>query len=154
MNTLLRTPQTLRLGLMVWAAILLCTPATRAQAVRGDIASVGFEAKGPSLNVIREGSWFPILARLNVAGTEHFQGRFVCERVDLDGDRVGYTEPQVAVTAGGQDRNLWLYASTVKEDGNANIELVAFDQNNIAIPIASKTRPGLVGGDTEIILDI
>jgi hypothetical protein len=143
-----------RLRLMVCVAALLAAPAARAQAVRGDIMSIGFEARGQSLNVIREGTWFPIFAKLNVGGTEHFQGRFVCERVDLDGDRVAYTDPQVAVTAGGMDRHLWLYASTIKENGSSNIDLVAYDQNNIAIPIASATRPGLVGGDTELILDI
>lgn len=134
--------------------MLLVAPTARAQAVRGDITSIGFEARGQSLNVIREGAWFPIFAKLNVGGTEHFQGRFVCERVDLDGDRVAYTDPQVAVTAGGMDRHLWLYASTIKENGGNSIDLIAYDQNNIAIPIASATRPGLVGGDTELILDI
>lgn len=154
MNAPLRSRLFRQLTLLLWAGLLLAAPRAAAQAVRGDITSIGFEARGSQLNMVREGAWFPIVAKLNVGGTEHFQGRFVCERVDMDGDRVGYTEPQVAVTGNGQDRFLWLYASTIKEDGNGNLDLIAFDQNNIAIPIDSKARPNLIGADAEIVLDI
>ncbi|MBI5865619.1 MAG: hypothetical protein HZB38_14145 [Planctomycetes bacterium] len=76
-------------------------------------------------------------------------------RVDVDGDWVAYSEGPVAVTAGSAEpRKLWIYASTIKENGSGNLELTAYDENNIAFSLGSAIRPDIVGSDAEIVLDI
>lgn len=140
---------------ITWLFLFVCGFRVFAQPVQGNILSVGFEAKSQSRFVIREGCWFPAVLRLMVPGTEHFQGNFECERLDLDGDRVLYTEGPVAVTA-GKAREVWLYAAHVNKDsGSGTIEFRAVDERSkVVIPLGGVQRPDVISNDAELILDI
>lgn len=149
-----KLPGALALGVLF---VALTSLSASAQPVQGNILSVGFEAKSQSRFVIREGCWFPAVLRVMVPGTEHFQGSFECERLDLDGDRVLFTEGPVAVTAGAdKPRDIWLYAAHVNKDSSGgNIEFRAVDERSKAvIPLGGVPRPDVISNDAELILDI
>lgn len=139
-----------------WLALaaLFGAPAALAQPVQGDISAAGFPARVQSRFVIREGQWFPILAKLTVPGSQVFQGWGAVERVDIDGDRVSYTERPITVSPGAGVRRVWCYAVSIKEDTSVtmDLDLIADDGervNRLASPV-----PEFIGNDAMLILDI
>jgi hypothetical protein len=59
---------------------------------RSKVAGVGFTARTSVGRVIRLGQWFPIRVELVVEGTDIFEGALQFRTLDLDGDRVLYTQ--------------------------------------------------------------
>jgi hypothetical protein len=90
--------------------VLAAAPATRAQAVRGEVLSVGFPSQTPAGFVARRGQWIPLAVRLSGAGSEPLACRLTCELHDVDGDLVDFRwdAPPVNPTA----RDTWCYVVT------------------------------------------
>ena len=139
-------------GLLV---ILAAGPARApAQPVQGDIVSVGFQARVSTGHVVRDGQWFPILVTLSGQGTQSYDVELRCERADLDGDRVAYLEPHVAVTPEAGIRRVWCYAVNLKESAGdpLTIDIIGDDGALISTMTAPMFEP--IGNDTQLILDI
>jgi hypothetical protein len=141
------------LGLLLVGGSVAAAPA---QPVQGDVRSVGFEAgTGAGLFVIRQGQWFPILVELTGQGSGNYEVELHCEREDLDGDRVAYVEPYVAVTAEAGLRRVWCYAVTLREDVGQPLKLDVIDKTD-GRPITTLSAPAAeaISNDTQLILDI
>lgn len=139
-------------GLLV---ILAAGPARApAQPVQGDIVSVGFQARVSTGHVVRNGQWFPILVTLSGQGTQSYDVELRCERADLDGDRVAYLEPHVAVTPEAGIRRVWCYAVNLKESAGdpLTIDIIGDDGALISTMTAPMFEP--IGNETQLILDI
>lgn len=125
-----------------------------AQPVQGDVRSVGFRAAVPSEYVIRPGQWFPILVELTAQGTQAYDVELRCERVDLDGDRIAFVQPHVAVTPDVGIKRVWCYAVTLAESAGrpTDVDIIGDD----GALISSVSVPGFesISNDTQLVLDI
>ena len=141
--------------LLVGGLITLCgTHPAQAQPVQGDVVSVGFQAAVPSRYVVKYGRWFPILLQLNAQGSRNYDVQLRCERVDLDGDRVDYVEPHVALTPEAGVKRVWCYAVTIKENSGENLNIDIVDADGVRIHTIPAPAFESIGNDTDLILDI
>ena len=106
---------------VVWATV------AAAQPVQGQVDTLGFQATNAS--VVRLGQWFPILVSLKSQGSQPFAGELRAEDIDLDGDRVAFTRPQVTVSGeAGPPRTFWCYGVTNSlNELPQNIDVVSQD---------------------------
>ncbi len=126
----------------------------RAQPVQGDVVSVGFQARVPTGHVVRNGQWFPILVTLSGQGTQSYDVELRCERVDLDGDRVDYVEPHVAVTPEAGIKRVWCYAVTLKESTGQPLTIDIIGDDGALISRMTSPMFESISNDTQLILDI
>ena len=140
------------LGLL--AAVSGWSEAARAQPVQGDVRSAGFQAAVPGRFIIRNGQWFPILVELTAQSTEAREVELRCERRDIDGDRVVYTEPYVVVNPGAV-RRVWCYAVSLKEDAWQALDVEVVDRRDGAL-LTRLPVPGFepISNDTLLVLDV
>lgn len=135
--------------------LLLATGTVRAQPVTGDVTTSGFRAPTSAGFVARAGQWIPIMAELQVHGSEHFQGELRVECPDLDGDRVAYTERPVALTAGQGLKRVWCYVVVNRSDdalAAGTLDVIAGDGAVVnRLPLR---QFDLLPNDTHLILDI
>ncbi|MBU0638231.1 MAG: hypothetical protein KKB50_05140 [Planctomycetes bacterium] len=131
--------------------MLMCSGVARAQPVQGDVRSVGFRASEAVKFAARAGQWMPILVELTVPGSEHLQVDLRCECVDLDGDRVAFTQGPVGLTAGAGLQRIWCYAVTLGYDP-LKVDVISAD----GVLITSLPVPAfdILGNDDMLILDI
>ena len=141
-------------GLAAGLMLLLGIIPARAQPVQGDAISVGFQAAVPSRYIVKYGRWFPILLNLTAQGTQAYDVQLQCERIDLDGDRVDYVEPHVAITPEAGVKRVWCYAITLKENSSEplSIDIIGGDGVRINTIIAPNFES--ISNDTYVILDI
>lgn len=135
-------------------AALLPAAAARAQPVQGDVRSVGFEANVSTRQIVREGQWFPILVELAAQTGQPIQCSLVVDRADIDGDRVQYTVPLVALTPGAGLRRVWCYAAVTREDIGRPLTVEVLDEQGA--PIVEIPAPPFepIGHDYLLVLDI
>lgn len=138
----------------VLALLVAAVAPARAQPVRGDIVSVGFEARVPAGHVIRTGQWFPILVTLSGQGSQSYDVELRCEGVDLDGDRVAYLEPHVAVTPEAGLKRVWCYAVVLKESTRDPLTIDIIGEDGVRISLMTAPPFEVIGNDTQLILDI
>lgn len=128
--------------------------AAAAQPVQADATTLGFQANVQSRNIVRENQWFSFVLELTALGSEHFQGRLHVERVDRDGDRVEFVEPNVAVTAGGGLRRVWCYAvATRSRTGAPPTVRIADTEGNHVAEVDLPTFE-IIGADTRLVVDV
>lgn len=98
------------LRVVILIALVAAAAAAHAQPVQGQVDAVGFQVA--SGFVIRVGQWFPIIVTLKSQGSQTFAGELRAEGIDLDGDRVAFTRPQVTVSGeAGRGKQFWCYAT-------------------------------------------
>jgi hypothetical protein len=128
--------------------------AARAQILQGQVDSVGFQASlGP---VLRTGQWCPILVSLRCQGSQVFSGELRVEAIDLDGDRVAFTQPQVTVASeAGPPKRFWCYVVVdASNELPANVEVVDQDGGLVAqLPLPPQPVAPLLSDDL-LVLDI
>ena len=137
---------------LVFAAISGMAGQASAQPLRAEIVGVGFPANVATNYVARQGSWLPILVKLDLPGTEFFEGELRCEVPDLDGDRVVYRAP--FVLTGGQSRRVFCYVScaTAELVGGLTLDVVRSDGAAVlSLPVPAFD---FVRSDRMLVLDL
>jgi hypothetical protein len=136
---------------------LLCflasLPWAAAQTVHGQVDALGFQAGGNF--VLRAGQWFPVRVSLSAAGGQVFAGELRFESIDLDGDRVAYTQPSVTLSGGaGPPKRFWCYATcNATNELPANVELLSQDGTLTELPLPAQP-PLVISNDDLLVLDL
>lgn len=150
----MRTANPRSATMAILLAGLVVGATARAQPVQGDVKSIGFQANVQSRFVIREGRWIPIVVELQAAGSEHFSGALQVELSDLDGDRVSFVEPSVAVTGGGTLRRVWCYAVAHRRDTSRSISVDVVGEDGALVASLPVPAFELIGSETQVLLDV
>jgi len=145
------------LGRRLVHAVLLCgwVTALFAQPVQGVVEAIGFPAPTPAGYVVRAGQWFPVRVRFALQGTGLFTRELRLSSIDLDGDRVLFAHPHIALSSEGgeKSRHVWCYAVI-----NALNELAdhvdVLDEHGAAVDRILLPPCDLVAGDDLLILDL
>ncbi len=132
----------------------VCGPATRAQVVQGRVDGVGFQTS--TTPVLRAGHWCPVRVSLSSQGGQVFSGDLRLESIDLDGDRIAFTQPSIALGGdAGPPKRFWCY--TVCNSPNelsANVELIGRDGALLAeLPLPAQP-PVAISNDDLLLLDL
>jgi hypothetical protein len=125
-----------------------------AQILQGQVDAVGFQTSGGF--VLREGQWFPVSVSLRCQGSQVFSGELRVEAIDLDGDRVAFTQPQVTVTPEvGPLKRFWCYAAVNRiQELPQSVEVVDSDGALVTeLPMPPQPPFPLVCDDL-LVLDI
>ncbi|HEY4329007.1 MAG TPA: hypothetical protein VGN88_04665, partial [Phycisphaerae bacterium] len=122
-----------------------------AQAVKGQVVSVGIGGIAGTGGVYREGNWVPVQVRLKNMTPVPFVGHLEVEQKDLDGDKVDAVGPEFVLQPGVDDRLLWTYFwpradYTTTSGGIVNV--VVLDKNRQ--PIATISTPNQMPGAVNI----
>lgn len=143
-----------RTRVLVGVLALALTAPLRAQPIQGTVRSLGFQANVTSLNVVREGQWFPVVVELAAQTAQPIQCQLAIERIDIDGDRVNYTVPLVALTPDAGLRKVWCYAASLKEEEGRPVTVdVRDEQGNLVTRLSA---PGFetIGNDCLLVVDV
>lgn len=127
---------------------------SRAQPVQGDVVSIGFQGGVDEKWLTREGRWTPILLQVQAQGSEHFQGELRIERSDLDGDLVGYTARPVALTGNEGIKRVWCYVPPTRLDHGRPLTVDVISDRGFQVSALTAPAFGLIGNDTQVILDV
>jgi len=129
-------------------------PPAAAQIVQGQVDAVGFQAgKYP---VLRAGQWVPVRVSLSAPGGQVFAGELRFESIDLDGDRVAFTQPNVVLSGEvGPPKRFWCYAvCNATNELPPNVEVVSQDGALVAeLPLPAQTFPP-PSNDHLLVLDL
>lgn len=136
------------------AALLAAVARVAAQPVQGTVRSVGFQANVPSRFVIRQGQWFPIVLELAAQTGRPIQCRVAVERADLDGDRVQYTEPLVALTPEAGLKKVWCYAVSAREEIGPPMTVEVRDAAGNLLTELSAPPFEVVSNDYMLVVDV
>ncbi len=143
-------------------AVLLLLPAALAagsvhapaQIVQGTVDGLGFAAANTP--VFRPGQWLPIRVSLKTQGSRVFSGELRCTGIDLDGDRVAFTQPQVTLGGeAGPPKRFWCYvvAQATHELPEA-IDVIDADGGRVAeLPLPQQPLMPL-SADDFLVLDL
>ncbi len=94
--------------LSILALLIVATTVAQAQVVDGEVVAAGFAAGGST--IFKGGQWLPIRVKLTPQGSDVFSGSLRVECLDLDGDRVAFTQPRATVAPGVASKEIWCYA--------------------------------------------
>ncbi|MEP0847182.1 MAG: hypothetical protein HRF50_10245 [Phycisphaerae bacterium] len=141
-------------GVLALASAPMLTAPLRAQPIQGTVRSLGFQANVASLNVVREGQWFPVVVELAVQTPQPIQCQLAIERIDIDGDRVNYTVPLVALTPDTGLRKVWCYAATLKEEEGRPVSVDVRDAQGNLITHLSAPAFESIGNDCLLVVDV
>jgi hypothetical protein len=134
--------------------LLAGLPAALAQNVQGQVDAVGFQASNCA--VLRAGQWFPVRVSLTSQGGQVFTGELRFESIDLDGDRVAFTQPNVTLTGeAGPPKRFWCYAAcNATNELPSGVEVVSPEGALIAeLPLPSQPLV-VIPNDDFLVLDI
>jgi len=145
------------LGRYLVCAGLLCGGVTAlcAQPVQGVVEEIGFPAPTPVGCIVCAGQWFPVRVRFALQGTGLFTRELHLSSIDLDGDRVLFAHPHIALSSEGgeKSRRVWCYA-VINALNELTDHVDVLDDHGAVVDRIPLPPCDMVSGDDLLILDL
>ena len=135
--------------------IFLAAGSASAQAVKGQIVSVGIGGFNGQNGIFREGCWIPVQVRLRNMTGQPFVGHLAVDQdqVDLDGDKVLSVGPEFTLAPGVDERTLWAYYWPRPDYLNFTLgitKVVVLDKNGMIVPDGTLATPNGAAGANDL----